>query len=227
MTRARRSTSDESRQDVDIGQAIVVIRRRTPPSTGIQVGASLADRPRNRTRPAKSRTTTASSPYLPDSFKFCEGQRTRAKACETLGFAGRLFARFSCLFDGFGDRRGGRNPLRASAGRKAGDRRGPRTKHRHPQDMAARCAACGAGTRIAIRQPMTTAATTPYLFFGVSPPSHSALQAPRSQCAYPRKRSGPSGWRSAARDLSRARRASSFRGPTKSEAVSAGAQSII
>jgi hypothetical protein len=66
MTRARRSTSDDSRHDVDIGQTIVVIRRRTPPSTGIQVGASLADRPRNRTRPAKSRTTTASNPCLPD-----------------------------------------------------------------------------------------------------------------------------------------------------------------
>jgi hypothetical protein len=44
MTRARRSTSDESRQDVDIGQTIVVIRRRTTPSTGTHLGALPANR---------------------------------------------------------------------------------------------------------------------------------------------------------------------------------------
>jgi hypothetical protein len=107
MTRARRSTSDESRQDADIGQTIVVIRRRTPPSTGIQVGGSLADRPRNRTRPAKSRTTMPSNPCLPDVASCLRRLRTEAKRREgsrdrrgsfrpvSRGFGGRGFA--GCL----------------------------------------------------------------------------------------------------------------------------------
>jgi hypothetical protein len=78
MTRARRSTSDESWRDDDMGQTIVVVARGKRVSTGIQTGNALLTAHETAHAPPNPGQPRPPTPVSPIRFKFPEKKRRGA-----------------------------------------------------------------------------------------------------------------------------------------------------